>query len=166
MKAVLAPILAYAACLLLCLTVLHSRRPDVTSASPKSIRTILIPDVSTPKSQPGMRGRRRAAPSRGVEAGDTPRSCVSLLPGIGPDDSAQGSTPPTLRGAATPLIVELIGREYTIRVVSGPAEPLYSILSKSGTVLAPPMTLDEMRAFNPELHKHLNGALALKWAGM
>ncbi len=74
---------------------------------------------------------------------------------------------------SSPLIVELVGRHGSIRVTAAPKAPLYSLWSTGGTQLTASMTLREIAAFNPSLHRQLKSAVATEagtqsflWAGM
>ena len=67
-----------------------------------------------------------------------------------------------------PLIVELVGKRHTIRITAGPDAPRYSIVSRSGTLVAAPMTLGEMATRNPQLYEQLRSTRVTPfvWAGL
>ena len=64
------------------------------------------------------------------------------------------------------VITRLEARDSVIVVRSSPDGPTYSLESKTGSILIPEMTLEELRVHNPELHHYIQTMHATeRWAG-
>ena len=67
-----------------------------------------------------------------------------------------------------PVIGSLETRKGRIVIMSGPDGPLYSVVSKSGSVVSRELSEKELQAQHPEIYSHIKGAIAGRavWAGM
>jgi hypothetical protein len=74
--------------------------------------------------------------------------------------------PAARAGEGGPVITQLVGREQTIVVRAGVNGPTYSVESKDGELLRPPMTIDELAMSDPELYRAVRSMQAGRlWAG-
>lgn len=73
---------------------------------------------------------------------------------------SQTKTPSAVKPASTgldqtktvgPVIVKIVSRDSVIVARAGADGPVYSVESKTGEVLMPSMTLDQMTALHPEM---------------
>lgn len=70
-----------------------------------------------------------------------------------------------------PLITRIATKDLTISVSSGPAGPLYTVTNRSGNELAIDLSLDDLRAQQPQLYEMIAPAIAdshqpTGWAGV
>lgn len=69
--------------------------------------------------------------------------------------------------ATEPELLRIEGVHQTIVVHSGLVEPTYSLETRNGRVIIPAMTLSELQASHPDLHKRVTTMRAkTAWAGM
>jgi hypothetical protein len=84
--------------------------------------------------------------------------------------AAPGGATPALPAAPPPLgpvIVRLVQRHQVIVTRAGRHGPTYSLESKTGQVLSPDMTMDQLATRNPQLHGQIRSLQdAVTWAGV
>ncbi len=80
--------------------------------------------------------------------------------------AASAAAPATRPTAVGPVISRLVMRRQTIVIRGGEAGPTYSLETRGGDVLAPPMTAVELAVRNPDLLNTVRTMqTAVLWAG-
>jgi hypothetical protein len=86
--------------------------------------------------------------------------CVGMA-GCAPhsEPATQASAAPTT-GATGPVIVRLVGRNYSVVISAGPKAPVYTIRNAQGQLLAQNLTLQELRQDHVDLYDQLAPAIS------
>ncbi len=73
--------------------------------------------------------------------------------------------PPVL-GKDPPVIVRLESKHETVVIKSGPAGPLYSVITGDGTFVVRDVTLAQLELNNPQVYERVTSAIAVNHAGL
>lgn len=74
--------------------------------------------------------------------------CANHAPATAPAASATAAPP-------SPVIVRLLGRNYSVVISAGPKSPVYTIRNATGAVVARDVTLNELRDSRVDLYDQL-----------
>lgn len=81
----------------------------------------------------------------GCTSHNTPATQTSVVPVTAP---------------AGPVIVRLVGRDYSVVISAGPKRPVYTVRNGSGQLLAQNLTLEELHEDHPELYQKIAPAMS------
>lgn len=69
-----------------------------------------------------------------------------------------------------PVIVKVVSRDSVITARAGTNGPVYAVSNAAGQAVAPPMTLEDLQAAEPQLARHIHSMQADRstgaWAGL
>lgn len=86
--------------------------------------------------------------------------CIAVC-GCAPhsEPTTQASARPAT-GTAAPMIVRLVGRNYSVVISAGPKAPVYTIRNAQGQLLAQNLTLQELHQEHADLYDQLAPAIS------
>ena len=80
------------------------------------------------------------------------------------EPSSSRAAAPSGKEKGRPVIGTLKTRNETITIMSGSDGPLYTVTDKNGSVVFRELTPKELQARNPQIHRYIEGAIAIEYS--